>query len=1261
MLLDFSRDECKRILRKLELEAYAAIVSAFRAQGELTKDKKKLLQELSAVLSISLERHRAEIRRAVNDERLNTIADRIYGPNTSVDWAIEGRRLIPLLPRLVPQTAFTAVANSVASIQAAKNATMPLPSASGVKEGAIPTTSSAPPTPSRTPTPTQTCRVSLPGTIPVKGTPVNGNNAGNSSSIMTKLPQEITEENQIDDFNGKKRKRSASLDSAPLPEKVIVSSNPLLSDQSSENQAPEKPVTTVNNGILCSNTPITTISTPASITRTFATTPIRITLPSSQKQNTAVNSTSVPKQVVLQQLHTSNTSTTSNVFQRSVNIPVVKTVSTTAATMAATVTQKQSKQTSSSVQGTLLLTGKISNSTTTGQCHPLNMPVATVATMARSRPKTLPPPRQSIRPRSSVLAINQSRMQFVGQNFTTQLPTPVAKSSLQISTPIHVKQVSSDGRTVQIRQEGGVKIVAQGLPVAASKILPKPTSSPIVMVSSTQGSNTPKFSTSSTVIQNQMGTKMVNLTSAQSSQSTSKVATIGNVSLVSRTTQGFPTRTGSAVVQSPGVKPNVIVVHKAQVWPQSQGQGTTIVVSGNPVPKLSAETVQEAVTYIQKQERGRSNSSPAVVSVSSCTPSNISALKPTTVNQFDHLEKESSNSISEDKNSSSMNSKQTEDKGEIDKKNNLLADVIEASGILSDGSETSFPPSSTTKTPLPREEEKVPEEIEEPTETVVIDKESEVLNIEESWTDESRLQEITSSENDEKQSEDVLNVDTTLSIEDINLPLSQLEEGQILEIQTQDDVGVLSESTRITKEMLELLQQAGLHIQEIEVKSDLSNDSYQGSVPVKSVSEEENIEVKSKETCSLLKPEDNDSCEKLILCQREEYESSEVEKQIVETANTKNVETLENKDEKCIEEENQTDEQTTVIELLNTDFGGSQIDATEFIETQSEIIPDINLAKCNSNSTEEDSNVNELPAIHFPSDSYQRTDDVKVEYISSIPEEEIYQKKSDDEEDSDKNINVNVHSNVRVERSGLDTSTMNLEDFTSQRVEGNTPEHCSSVDIINNEIENTSIAEISEEQTPNQVEAAPILESPEKISDTSKESTKQLENPSEGGEEQETPSEGSNIDVPVRRKRKLPIELQELPHLTGWSRMASGLLEKVCKYRGSGRLVGAAHWFLQPVTPSDAPGYYDIVKRPMDFSTIKKKLESGQYKNLEEFHADMMLIKANCDLYNPPGHEARTDGEEVFTFYLQEYNRIVEKWQKSHLLSSSRRSKSSKD
>lgn len=50
----------------------------------------------------------------------------------------------------------------------------------------------------------------------------------------------------------------------------------------------------------------------------------------------------------------------------------------------------------------------------------------------------------------------------------------------------------------------------------------------------------------------------------------------------------------------------------------------------------------------------------------------------------------------------------------------------------------------------------------------------------------------------------------------------------------------------------------------------------------------------------------------------------------------------------------------------------------------------------------------------------------------------------------------------------------------------------------------------------------------------------------------------------------------------------------MCNYRGQGRKKGdfsAASWFLRPVDPNEAPGYFRVIKNPMDLGTIKTKLE----------------------------------------------------------------------
>lgn len=51
-------------------------MDAYRAGGVLTEEKRTSLESVAALLNISLERQKAEVRRAVNDEVLNTISER---------------------------------------------------------------------------------------------------------------------------------------------------------------------------------------------------------------------------------------------------------------------------------------------------------------------------------------------------------------------------------------------------------------------------------------------------------------------------------------------------------------------------------------------------------------------------------------------------------------------------------------------------------------------------------------------------------------------------------------------------------------------------------------------------------------------------------------------------------------------------------------------------------------------------------------------------------------------------------------------------------------------------------------------------------------------------------------------------------------------------------------------------------------------------------------------------------------------------------
>lgn len=68
---------------------------------------------------------------------------------------------------------------------------------------------------------------------------------------------------------------------------------------------------------------------------------------------------------------------------------------------------------------------------------------------------------------------------------------------------------------------------------------------------------------------------------------------------------------------------------------------------------------------------------------------------------------------------------------------------------------------------------------------------------------------------------------------------------------------------------------------------------------------------------------------------------------------------------------------------------------------------------------------------------------------------------------------------------------------------------------------------------------------------------------------------------------------------------------------------GYAWPFYQPVD-ADLLGledYHLVVKKPMDLGTVKRKIESGEYRTASEFAEDVRLIFTNCYRYNPPGSD----------------------------------------
>ncbi|XP_030575262.1 bromodomain-containing protein 7 [Archocentrus centrarchus] len=59
-------------------------------------------------------------------------------------------------------------------------------------------------------------------------------------------------------------------------------------------------------------------------------------------------------------------------------------------------------------------------------------------------------------------------------------------------------------------------------------------------------------------------------------------------------------------------------------------------------------------------------------------------------------------------------------------------------------------------------------------------------------------------------------------------------------------------------------------------------------------------------------------------------------------------------------------------------------------------------------------------------------------------------------------------------------------------------------------------------------------------------------------------------------------------------------------------------FFSFPVTDLIAPGYSSVIKRPMDFSTMKDKVKKECYQSLDELKVDFRIMCENAMIYNKP-------------------------------------------
>ncbi|KAG8886099.1 hypothetical protein FRB98_001473 [Tulasnella sp. 332] len=125
--------------------------------------------------------------------------------------------------------------------------------------------------------------------------------------------------------------------------------------------------------------------------------------------------------------------------------------------------------------------------------------------------------------------------------------------------------------------------------------------------------------------------------------------------------------------------------------------------------------------------------------------------------------------------------------------------------------------------------------------------------------------------------------------------------------------------------------------------------------------------------------------------------------------------------------------------------------------------------------------------------------------------------------------------------------------------------------------------------------------------------------------------------ITIKKKVKQPPKSQSSGMQLADLRICRNVLKKVQGYKRS-------TIFLQPVDPivEGLTTYFDIVKNPMDLSTMAAKLEAGAYPDRFAFEADFHLMINNAKLFNPPATSAHGHAIAMDDFFKKQWTKSIQ-------------------
>ena len=133
--------------------------------------------------------------------------------------------------------------------------------------------------------------------------------------------------------------------------------------------------------------------------------------------------------------------------------------------------------------------------------------------------------------------------------------------------------------------------------------------------------------------------------------------------------------------------------------------------------------------------------------------------------------------------------------------------------------------------------------------------------------------------------------------------------------------------------------------------------------------------------------------------------------------------------------------------------------------------------------------------------------------------------------------------------------------------------------------------------------------------------------------------------VSISNKRKLSPDL----------RFASSVIKELTKKKYTDINIP----FLEPVDTLLYPNYLEIVKNPMDFSLVRRKLDQGLYASSDQVYNDIKLVFHNCYAFNPAGNPISEMGKQLESIFEAKWTEKSAFIAQQHLLTNNNKRKRS--